>query len=62
MFSLFLVLVPLIFPWLLTVLMVASCGKTMVKGRASYEVGEQLSIEIWSELWIYDLFLPSRDK
>jgi hypothetical protein len=42
--------------------MVASCGKTMVKGRATYEAGVQLSIEIWAELCIYDLFLPARGK
>jgi hypothetical protein len=42
--------------------MVASCGKTMVKGRATYEVDKQLSIEIWDHLWIYDLFLLSMEK
>jgi hypothetical protein len=38
------------------VFVVVSCDKTVVKGRASYEVDGQVSIEIWDELAIFGVF------
>lgn len=37
-----------------------SCDKTKVKGRATYEVDAEVSIEIWDELWISGVFLLRR--
>lgn len=34
----------------------------MVKGRANYGDDAQLSIEIWDDLRIYEVFLPLREK
>jgi len=33
-----------------------SCDKTMVKGRATYEADGEVSIEIWDDLCISELF------
>lgn len=38
-------------------LLAVSCDKTKVKGRATYEVDAQVSIEIWDEFPISDVFL-----